>query len=140
MKYFKENKILLQKYLFIMLFNIIIYILTSFYLKTNDIQSIIMLLIVFCFDMFIYYYKEKVKFKYYLDIITNIVVGIILLFLINDFYIYSVTLLSLFLANNIVYMKSRISDIFIIRSLQYALTFLITILCIFINLLIIFFV
>lgn len=134
MKYFKENKVLLEKYLLIIIFNIILYILNSFYLKNSDIGTIVMLILVFIFDMFIYYYKGTVTFKYYLDIICNILVGLLLTIIIDDYYIYSTNILSLFISNNIVFARSRLSNKFFKRSLQYMLIFLITILCMIINL------
>lgn len=136
MKYINENKVLLKKYILIIVFNIILYILTSFYLKNNDTQSIIMLLLVFVSNLIIYTYNEKVIFKYYLDIITNILVGFLLIIFIKDVYVYITTILSLYLSNNIVFMKSRFSNKFIKRSLQYMIIFLITILCVFINFLV----
>lgn len=133
MKKLQENKVLLKKYLLIITFNIIIYILTSFYLKTSDTQTLVMLFIILIGDLIIYNYKEKVVFKYYLDILSNIIVGFLLFIFIKDDYVYLITILSIFISNNIVFMRSRISDKFLKRSLQYLLIFLITLLCMFIN-------
>ena len=128
MNYFKKNKVLLKKYLFIMLINIISFILCDFYFKSSDTGYVIMLVIVLFYNLFIYYYKEKVKFKYYLDLLCNLLVGCILYIFIKDINIYIIVTFSLFLSNNIVFMKSRISDKLLKRSLQYALIFLLTVL------------
>ena len=137
MEYLKKNKLMFYKYMLVIIFNIIIYILTNFYFNSSDSGTIVMLIVVLIIDLFILNYKEKTIFKYYLDIICNILIGFILLIFINDFYYYSTILLSLYLSNNIVFMRSRISDKFLKRSLQYLLTFFITIFCMFINLLIV---
>ena len=131
-KYFKKNMFLLKKYLLIIIFNILLYILTSFYFKNTEYQPLIMLMLIFVSNLFIY--KGNIIFKYYLDIICNLIVGLLLMVFIHDSYIYSVIILSIFIPNNIVFMRSRISDNFFKRSLQYALSFFITILNMFISL------
>lgn len=136
MKYIKENKELLLKYLLIIITNIIIYILCSFYFKTSTYKNIIMLLIVVILDMIIYHYKGTNKFNIYLDLITNILIGLILLILERNMLNYSNVLVSLFIANNIVFTRSRISEKFLKKTLQYIMILINTIICMFINLLI----
>ena len=138
MNYLKENKELLIKYLFIIISNILIYILSNFYFKNFEYSSIIMFLIVIAFDMFIYYYKGTKKFKIYLDIISCFVIGLILLLFIDDPIYYSCILFNLFFANNIAFMQSRKSEKVFLRGLQYLLIIFITILCMILNLLILF--
>ena len=138
MNYLKENKELLIKYLFIIISNILIYILSNFYFKNFEYSSIIMFLIVIAFDMFIYYYKGTKKFKIYLDIISCFVIGLILLLFIDDPIYYSCILYNLFFANNIAFMQSRKSEKVFLRGLQYLLIIFITILCMILNLLILF--
>lgn len=138
MNYLKENKELLIKYLFIIISNILIYILSNFYFKNFEYGSIIMFLIVIAFDMFIYYYKGTKKFKIYLDIISCFVIGLILLLFIDDPIYYSCILFNLFFANNIAFMQSRKSEKVFLRGLQYLLIIFITILCMILNLLILF--
>jgi len=128
MKYINDNKSLLIKYGLIIIFDIIIYILCNYYFKSSDTGYVIMLFVVFIFNLFIYNYKGQVLFKYHLDIICNLIVGIILLLFIKNNYSYIVVTFSLFLSNNIVFMKSRISDKILLRSIQYALIFLFTLL------------
>jgi len=128
MKYINDNKSLLIKYGLIIIFDIIIYILCNYYFKSSDTGYVIMLFVVFIFNLFIYNYKGQVLFKYHLDIICNLIVGIIFLLFIKNNYSYIVVTFSLFLSNNIVFMKSRISDKILLRSIQYALIFLFTLL------------
>lgn len=134
MKYINDNKSLLIKYGLIIIFNIIIYILCNYYFKSSDTGYVIMLFVVFIFNLFIYNYKGQVLFKYHLDIICNLIVGIILLLFIKNNYSYIVVTFSLFLSNNIVFMKSRISDKILLRSIQYLLILLLTFLSTFISL------
>lgn len=136
MKYIKENKKLLLKYLLIVVSNIVLCILCSFYFKTSTYKNIIMLLLVIVLDMVIYYYKEKEKFNLYLDIVCNIIVGLILLIFERNMLSYSNILVSLFLANNIVFTRSRLSNKFFMKTLQYMMILINTIICMFINLLI----
>ena len=136
MNYIKNNSTLLKKYSMIVIFNIIIYILTSFYFKVSDTGTLIMLIINFLSNLFIYNYKGCVEFKYYLDIIFNTIIGLLLMIFIKDEYNYVTVTLSLFLGNNIVFMRSRVSDKFFKRSLQYILILLITFLNLLINYLI----
>ena len=60
-KYFNENKMLLKKYGLIVLFNILSYLLCNFYFNSSDTGYIIMLLVVFIFNLFVFNYKEKQK-------------------------------------------------------------------------------
>lgn len=136
MKYIKENKELLLKYLFIIITNIILYIFCGFYLKNSMYKDIILLLFVVIIDMIIYYYKGKLKFNLYLDLLCNIVIGFILFIFENNMLSYSKILVSLFIANNIIFTRSRLSDKFWIKGLQYILIIVNTIICMFINLMV----
>ncbi len=126
-----DNKVLYLKYLFILISNILVYILCNFYFDTY--KYIVMILITVGVDMFICYYKKKSEFKFYLDIICNFIVGLFLLVFIKNQYDYIGALFSLFLANNVVFMRSRINDKFLKKLLQYFLIFLYSVVCIFIN-------
>lgn len=126
MKYFNENKNLLMKYSLIILFNIISYLLCNYYFKSSDTGYVIMLLIVFIFNLLIWNYKEKTKFKYYLDLSCNFIIGLLLMLFIKNINIYMIVTFSLFLSNNIVFMKSRLSEKLLLRSIEYALIFLLT--------------
>ena len=128
MKYINDNKNLLKKYSLIIIFNIIMYLLCDFYFKSSDTGYVVMLLIVFIFNLFVYNYKEKTIFKYYLDLLCNLIVGTILLIFIKNINIYIIVTFSLYLSNNIVFMKSRLNEKLIMRSIQYALIFLLTLL------------
>ena len=132
MKWFKDNKQLLYKYLLVMIFNIILHILINFYFKESEFVAIYLLFAVLISDLIIYYIKGVVRYKYYLDIICNIILGFILLFT-KDFYIYTTSLFSIVFANNIVFMRSRLSEKLLIRSLQYFLILLVSLLCVSIN-------
>jgi len=126
MKKIKENENLLKKYCLIIIFNIISYLLCNFYFKSSETGYVIMLLVVFIFNLFMLNYKEKTKFKYYLDLVSNLLVGIILLLFIKNINIYIIVTFTLYLSNNIVFMKSRLSEKILIRSIEYALIFLLT--------------
>ena len=128
MKYIKDNNKLLVKYGVIALLNIIVFILCDYYFKKSDTGYAIMLIAVFIINLFVYNYKEQIIFKYYLDIICNFLVGIILLIFIKNINLYIIVTFSLFLANNIVFMRSRISDKILLRSIQYALILMLTML------------
>ena len=99
MKYIKENKKLLLKYLFVIITNILLYIFCSFYLKNSTYKDIIMLLIVVIVDIVIYYYKGTKKFNLYLDLLCNIIVGFILLIFERNMLSYSKILVSLFMCS-----------------------------------------
>jgi len=128
MKYFKENKELIKKYLYVILFNIISYFLCDFYFNSSDKGYVVMLLVVFLFDLFIFNYKNKIKCKYILDLLSNLLVGLILQLFIKDINTYIIVTFSLFLSNNIVFMKTRLSEKLLLRSIEYALIFLLTLL------------
>lgn len=132
-KYIKENKNLLIKYLLIIVSNIVLVILNNFYLKNNIYKNMILLFIIVIIDLIICNYKQKVKFKWYLDLIVNFIIGLILMFITNNIIDYSIILLSLYLANNIIFVRSRYSDKFSKRMLQYIMIFIYTILIMFIN-------
>ena len=132
-KYIKENKKLLIKYSLIIVSNILLVILNNFYLKNNNYKNMILLFIIVVSDLIICNYKEKVEFKWYLDLIFNFIIGLILMFITNNIIDYSIILLSLYLATNIIFVRSRYSDKFSKRILQYIMIFIYTILIMFIN-------
>lgn len=136
MKYIKENKELLLKYLMIIISNIVLYILTSFYFRNYEYGSIIMFVLIVIDDYIIYNYKGTKKFKIYLDILCCFIVGLIMLFFKNDALLYSYYLFNLFFANNIVFMQSRKSEKIFNRGLQYISILLLTILCMVLNIVI----
>jgi len=113
-EWFKNNKNLLHVYLYIFISNIILCIFCNFYFRSIDFKEILLLFAVVIVD-FILYLKYKVKFKFYFDIIVNFIVGLILML----FYKNLNVILSIFFANNIIFVKSRLSNKFILRSLQY---------------------
>lgn len=136
MTYLKNNKSLMMKYLLIIITNIIIYILCNFYFKASIYKDMIILLIVAIIDLIIYYYKGEKEFKFYLDLSTNFIIGLILMIFIRDSLSFSNAIFSLFFANNIIFMRSRFSDKFLKKTLQYLMIFIYTVLVMFINLLI----
>ena len=135
MKYLKENKSLLLKYLLIIISNILVYILSSYYFRNFEFGSIIMFILVVIVDMLIYHYKGKKVFKVYLDILCCFIIGLLMFFLLYNVIIYSYFLFNLFFANNIVFMYSRKSEKIFIKALQYISVMLITLLCMFLNIL-----
>ena len=135
MKYIKDNKELLIKYLLVLISNIILFILCNFYFSNSKYMTLTLLFIIIILDMIIYYYRGNKTYKWYLDIICNIVVGIILMLFIKDRLEYSNILLSIFLANNIIFMRSRYSDKIYKICIQYLMIFGYTIICMFINIL-----
>lgn len=136
MNYIKENKEILLKYLYIIISNILLVILINFYLKNYVYKDIILLFITVIVDLIIYYYKGIKPFKIYLDIITNFIVGLILmLFIRNDLY-YSYTLISIFLSNYIIFTRSRLKEKTLLKLGQYFSIIILMIINLFINLLI----
>ena len=135
MKYLRENKILLIKYLMIIIFNTIIYVLSNYYFRDYEYGSIIMFIIIVISGLIIYKYKEKLRFKIYLDIICCFITGLLLYIFIDDAIMYSYYLFNIFFANNIVFMISRKSEKIFIRGLQYLSIIFITILAMFLDLL-----
>ncbi|MBQ3021300.1 MAG: hypothetical protein IJD92_03655 [Bacilli bacterium] len=133
MKWFKDNKQLLYKYLLVLIFNIILHILCNYYFKNSEYVSIYLLFAVLISNLIIYYIKGIVRYKYYLDIILNVILGFIIILFTKDFYIYSTSLFSIVLANNIIFMRSRLSEKLLKKTLQYLLILLISILCVSIN-------
>ena len=69
------------------------------------------------------------------DLLVNFIVGLILMIFIKEDLSYGIVIFSIFLGNNIVFTKSRLSKNFWLRSLQYILSFIFTVLIMFINLL-----
>lgn len=133
MKFIKENKELILKYLYIIVSNILIVILCNFYFRNSDYKDIFILFIALIIDMIIYYYKGKRKFKFLLDIISNIIVGVLLLLFYRDSISYGIVLFSLFFSNNITFIRSRLKDNFWLNTLQYILVFFGIIFTVFVN-------
>ena len=133
MKYIKDNKKLLIKYLILLILNVVVTILCNYYFKDVRYKDIILLFVVVICDLVIYYFKGIVKYIWYLDIICNFIVGLVCMIFIKDMYNYTSVLLSLFLANNIIFMRSRYSDKIYKKFIQYIKIFIYTILCMFIN-------
>lgn len=132
MKYFKDNKQLILKYIYIFIMNILLFILCSFYFKSSQYKYLIMLLLNIISNMFIYYYKGTLKFKIYLDFILNILLSLILIIFINNSLDYCSVVFSLLFSNNIIFIRSRLSDNFIKRSIQYLMMFISSLLVLFI--------
>ena len=139
-KYINENKNLILQYLYIIISNILVTILVNYYFKNFIYKDILLLGLVLIFDMVIYYYKGKNRFVFYLDLLVNIFVGLLILVSTNKLIDYSTILLSLFLANNIVYVRSRLSDSFIKMTLQYFMVLVYTILGMLLNIIIFYFI
>ena len=136
MKYIKENKELLLKYLLVIITNIIISIMCNFYFKNTEYRYLIMLGLAVIIDFIIYYYKGTKVFNTYLDFITNFIIGLILIIFCKYQLDYASICFSLIFANNIIFMRSRYSDKFFKRSLQYLLILIFSIISLFINTLI----
>lgn len=134
------NKDLILQYLYIVISNLLLTIFVNYYLKNFIYKDILLLVLVLIFDMIIYYYKGKNKFIFYLDLFVNIIIGLLILLFTNKLVDYSNMLLSLFLANNIVYVRSRLSDSFIKMTLQYFMVLVYTVLGMFINIMIFYFI
>lgn len=136
MKYFKDNKNLFSKYLMILVLNVLLFIFCNFYFKNFKYCTIVLLILIIISDMIIYYYKKLDKFIWYYDFILNIIVGFIVMIFIKDTVLLANNLFSIMFANNIVFMRSRFSDKFIKKSLQYLMILIYTVLAMFINLLV----
>ena len=134
MNYLKDNKVLLLKYLGVIVSNILIYILVSFYCKNIENNFLIMCVVAIGFNIFIFYYKEKVICKYYLDLLCCVVSGFILNFFIKDDLIYSTILFTLFFANNVIFMKNRKEGKVLSKMFSYLLVLVITVVAMFFNL------
>ena len=131
--YINNNKELIKKYILIILANIIIYILGNFYFKNLEYKDILIFLLILIVSTVIYFYKGTKIFKYELDIISNLITGLLLLPFIKKDIDYSTILFTIFFANNIVYMKSRASEKLLRRSFQYLSILLITVISMIIN-------
>ena len=134
MKYLKDNNQLLMKYLLIIVFNVILFIFTNFYLKNFEYKLLVLMGVVVLVDMIIYYLKGTIKFITRYDFIANFISGLILMLFLKDDLEYSKVILSVFFGNNIVFIRSRFSDNFLKRSGQYALILINTILSMFLSL------
>ena len=135
MNFIKKNKDLLFKYLLILVSNIIINILCDFYLRNFVYKDIILLIIIVIVDLIIYYYKGIKKFVSYIDLIVNIIIGFILMLFIDNNIEYANKLFSVFLANNIIFERSRLSDKFFKKFVQYFMILIYTLIAMFINIL-----
>lgn len=134
------NKDLILQYLYIVISNLLLTIFVNYYFKNFIYKDILLLVLVLIFDVIIYYYKGKNKFIFYLDLFVNIIIGLLILLFTSKLVDYSNMLLSLFLANNIVYVRSRLSDSFIKMTLQYFMVLVYTVLGMFINIMIFYFI
>jgi len=135
MKYIRDNKVMLLKYLSVVVSNILLYILVSFYFRNVENNFLILFVVVAIFDYIIFNYKDKIKYNYLLDIICCIFSGIILNFFIKIDLLYSINIFCIYFPNNIIFMKSRESNKFFGRLLQYLITVIITIFVMYISLL-----
>jgi len=72
MKYIRDNKVMLLKYLSVVVSNILLYILVSFYFRNVENNFLILFVVVAIFDYIIFNYKDKIKYNYLLDIICCI--------------------------------------------------------------------
>ncbi len=134
MKFLKENKKLILKYLFILISNILIYILCNYYLRNLEYKEFIMLFVILIVDFIIYYYKGIVKFNYYLNLLVSLITNIILLFFIKNEYLYGINVFSIGFANNFIYMRNRTNDKLSHNIFQYILLLLNSLLILFIGL------
>ena len=134
MNYLKDNNVILLKYLGVIVSNILIYILVSFYFKSVENNFLIICVFAIGFNIFIFYYKEKVICKYYLDLLCCVVSGFILNFFIKDDLIYSTILFTLFFANNVIFMKNRKEGKVLSKMFSYLLVLVITVVAMFFNL------
>lgn len=125
--YINNNKELIKKYILIILTNIIIYILGSFYFKNLEYKDILIFLLILIISTVIYFYKGTKKFRYELDIVSNVITGLLLIPFIKKDIDYSTILFTILFSNNIVYMKSRANEKLLFRGLQYLGILLITI-------------
>ena len=75
MKYFRENKSLLLKYLMIIITNILLFIFCEYYFRNSEYSSIVTFMSVTIFDYIIYYYKKTKKFVVCIDILCCFIVG-----------------------------------------------------------------
>ena len=132
MKYLKDNKQLLLKYVYMFIMNILLFIICNFYFNSSQYKYLIMMLLNIISNMFIYYYKGTVKYKIYLDFILNITLSLILLLFINNTYDYCSVVFSLLFSNNIIFIRSRLSANFIKKSIQYLMMFIYSLLVLFI--------
>ena len=133
MEYVKNNINLFKKYGLIVISNIVIFILTNYYLKNFEFKYLVMILINTLIDLLIYYYKGKVIFNKYIDYIVNIIIGLIIIFFAKNIIEYDTILFSLLFSNNIVFIRSRLSEKFIVKSSQYLLMLFNTIVVMFID-------
>ena len=124
MKYINENKQLLLKYMYIFIMNILLFIICNYYFKSSQYKFMIMLILDIIMDQVIYYYKGVKVFKVYLDFIFNLLISVLFILIINNTYDYCSAVFSILFANNIVFIRSRISDKFIKRSIQYLMMFI----------------
>ena len=136
MKFLEKNKELFSKYLLIIISNILLFILCDFYLKNFEYASIVLFLLIVIDGLVIYNYKGVKKFNVIYDILTCFIIGLIMLLMERDIFVYSYYIFVLFFANNIVFMLSRKSEKYFIKLLQYFLTLVLTILCMFMNLIV----
>ena len=133
-EYIKNNKIILLKYLYIIISNILIYILTSYYLRNIENNFLVTFFIVIISNIIILNYKQKIKCIYYLDFISCVIIGIILNFFIKTDLTYSTIIFTIFFANTISFNRTRNEEKILKKLLQYLLVILTTIFSMFISL------
>ena len=139
MKYLRDNKCLFLNYIYIFISNILVYILSNFYFRNIEYKDLIMLLIVVVIDYFIFL-KYKSKFILYFDFIINFLIGLLLMLFSKDNLSYATSLFSIVFANNIVFVKSRVSDKILKKNFQYFMAFINTMLILFFNLCVFYFI
>ena len=84
-------------------------------------------------DLIIYNYKGTKKFVNYLDFIFNLILSMILIIPIKNTLEYSTILFTLVFTNNIIFIRSRLSNKFFIKSIQYLMMLLYSILTMFVS-------
>jgi len=134
MKFINNNKELLKKYLGIIIFNVITYILIGFYFKNMEYNFLIMFALTIIIDLVILNIKESSKCIIWLDFITCLIVGFLLSIFIKDDLTYSVCIFSFYLANNFIFCHTRKETKFFKIVFQYAISIFIILASMFINL------
>ena len=124
MKFIKKEKDLLLKYIYILIMNILLFILCNFYFKSSQYIYLILLLLNTVVSTIIYYFNGIKEFKVTLDFTFNFILSIILMFIIKNTYEYSSVLFTLLFSNNITFIRSRFSDNHIKKSIQYLMMFI----------------
>ena len=127
------DKNLIKKYILIIISNLVLYLLSRYYLNFTDYKYLIMLVLVVIVDLFIYYYKEKIQFNLYLDFLTNLMISLILIIFNKNVLEYCSVVFSIVFANNIIFMRSRFSDKLFKRSIQYLMILIYSLITLFLS-------